>query len=108
MTEYVVIFVTVASQQDGERIAERLVGEHLAACVNIVGPMRSIYYWDGQVQRDQELLLIIKTRAALFGEIEAQVKHLHPYQTPEIIALPIRAGADAYLSWLASATRAQP
>jgi periplasmic divalent cation tolerance protein len=108
MTEYIVIFVTVGSQDEAERIAEALVAEHLAACVNVVGPLRSIYWWEGRVQRDQELLLLIKTRAALFAGVEQRVKQLHSYQTPEVIAVPITAGSTEYLRWLGAGSSAKP
>ncbi len=104
--ECVVVLVTVGSRDEGERIATAVVGDQLAACVNIVGPIESIYRWDDQVQHDQELLLVMKTRAALVGDLEVRVKALHSYQTPEIIALPITSGSQAYLDWLRGATRA--
>jgi periplasmic divalent cation tolerance protein len=104
--ECVVVLVTVGSRDEGERIATAVVGDQLAACVNIVGPIESIYRWDDQVQHDQELLLVMKTRAALVGDLEVRVKALHSYQTPEIIALPITSGSQAYLDWLQGATRA--
>ncbi len=104
-TDCVAVLVTVASRAEGERIADALVTERLAACVNIVGPVQSVYRWDNQVQRDEELLLIIKTRALLLGDLEARIKALHSYQTPEVIALPITSGSQAYLDWLRSATR---
>jgi periplasmic divalent cation tolerance protein len=105
MTDCIVVLVTVGSREEGERIAEELVTQRLAACVNIVGPITSIYRWLGTVERGQELLLIIKTRAALYGALEARVKSVHSYQNPEVIALPIRAGAAAYLDWLRGETR---
>jgi periplasmic divalent cation tolerance protein len=105
-TDGVVVLVTVASPEEADGIATALVTERLAACVNVVGPVRSIYRWNDQVQHDPELLLIIKSRAALFGELEARVRALHSYETPEIIALPIAAGSAAYLDWLQSATTA--
>lgn len=103
--ECVVVLVTVSSRDEGQRIASAVVGDQLAACVNIVGPIESIYRWDNQVQHEQELLLVIKTRAALVADLEARVQALHSYQTPEVIALPISAGAQAYLDWLRGATR---
>ena len=106
MTDYIVAFVTVGSREEGDRIADALVGERLAACVNIVGPIRSVYRWENRVTRDEELLLVIKTRAALFAELAARVQALHSYQTPEVIALPIAAGSPAYLDWLLDATSA--
>ena len=105
-SDCIVVLVTVGSLAQGERIADALVTEELAACVNIVGPIRSVYRWEGRVQRDEELLLIIKTRAELFAQLEARVRALHSYQTPEVIALPITAGAELYLNWLRGATRA--
>src|ERR1043166_824072 len=104
MTEFIIVLVTVGSADEGERLAEAVVGEQLAACVNVVGPVRSIYRWEGRVQRDEERLLIIKTRNALFDALTASLRELHSYQTPEIIALPIVAGSDRYLDWLAGAT----
>ena len=104
-TECIVVLVTVGTREEGERIATAVVAEQLAACVNIIGPIESIYRWDNQVQHDQELLLVIKTRAALAGELEVRVRALHSYQTPEVIALPITSGSHAYLDWLRGATR---
>ena len=106
MTGCSVIFVTVGSREEGERIAEALVGEQLAACVNIVGPIRSIYRWENAIQRDDEWLLIIKAPTAQFDTLAARVRALHSYQTPEVIAVPITAGSDAYLEWLRGVTRA--
>jgi periplasmic divalent cation tolerance protein len=106
MTDCIAVLVTVGAREEGERIAQALVAERLAACVNIVGPISSIYHWQGAVEHGQELLLIIKTRAALYGEVETRVKSLHSYQNPEVIALPISAGTAAYLDWLRGETRA--
>jgi len=105
VTAYSIVLVTIGSADEGERIAAALVGEELAACVNVIGPIRSIYRWEGQVQRDEEVLLVIKTRTALVGAVELRVRTLHSYQTPEIIAVPIVAGSAPYLDWLARATR---
>src|ERR1700687_4425793 len=104
-SDCIVVLVTVGSREEGERIATTVVGEQLAACVNIIGPIESIYSWDGQLHRDQELLLVIKTRAARFDDLAARVTALHSYATPEVIALPITAGSGAYLDWLRVATR---
>ena len=81
-----------------------MVAERLAACVNIVGPMRSIYRWQGTVQHETELLMIIKTRAALFDALQRRVTTLHPYATPEVIALPLAAGSARYLDWVRGET----
>jgi periplasmic divalent cation tolerance protein len=104
MTDCIVVLVTVGSRDEAERIAVAVVTERLAACVNVVGPITSLYHWQGQVERGQELLLIIKTRATLFDRLEARVKSLHSYQNPEVIALPISAGTAAYLDWLRGET----
>ncbi len=105
MTDCSVILVTAGSREEGERIAEALVGEQLAACVNVVGPVRSIYRWENAIQRDDEWLLIIKAPTSQFEPLAARVRALHSYQTPEVIALPITAGTDSYLEWLRNATR---
>jgi periplasmic divalent cation tolerance protein len=85
-------------------IAKALVEEQLAACVNILSPMRSVYRWEGKVTDDREWLLLIKTRAERFAAVEIRVKALHSYQVPEVIALPIMAGTEAYLRWLREET----
>ena len=100
MSEFVVVLVTVGSADEAERLAEAAVSEQLAACVNIVGPIRSIYMWKGALQRDEERLLVLKTRAALFPALERRVRELHSYETPEVVALPITAGSVPYLEWL--------
>jgi periplasmic divalent cation tolerance protein len=100
----IVVLVTVGSREEGERIADAVVTERLAACVNVVGPIRSIYRWNDHVQRDDELLLIMKTRAALFDALAARVRALHSYDTPEVVALAITTGSAAYLDWLQGAT----
>jgi periplasmic divalent cation tolerance protein len=101
-----IILCTCPDLATAERIAETVVGERLAACVNIVPGLTSIYYWEGQIQRDAELLLLIKTRQEIYPLLEARIRQLHPYQIPEIIALPIQTGAAAYLDWIADNTGA--
>ncbi len=103
---YSLLLSTTSSKDEAQSIAQTLVERKLVACVNIVGPITSIYHWQGAVERGQELLLIIKTRAALFAQLETRVKSLHSYQNPEVIALPISAGTAAYLDWLRGETRA--
>jgi len=100
MTDYVVILVTAGSEAEAEKIAKALVEERLAACVNLVSPLRSIYRWEGKIADGREWLLFIKTQADKFSAIASRVKALHSYQVPEVIALPIVAGAEAYLRWL--------
>ncbi len=91
----VVVLVTAGSEEAASSIARALVGEQLAACVNIVSPIRSIYRWNDEVQSDTEHLMIIKTRANLVAKLAARVKELHSYEIPEVIALPIVAGAKS-------------
>ena len=104
MITAIIILVTAGSETEAEKIARALVEERLAACVNIVSPIRSIYRWEDKVQDDREWLLVIKTQSTHFAAIEARVKALHSYQVPEVIALPIVAGSEPYLDWLKSAT----
>lgn len=104
MTGCVLVLVTTGAAAEAERIATTLVNERLAACVNILNPIRSIYRWQGAISDEQEWLLLIKAQAEDFAALEARVKTLHSYQVPEIIALPIVAGSEAYLHWLRSET----
>lgn len=107
MTGSIVVLVTTGGTAEAEQIATTLVNERLAACVNILNPIRSFYRWQGTLSDDQECLLLIKARAEDFAALEARVKTLHSYQVPEIIALPIVAGSDAYIHWLRSETTRQ-
>jgi len=101
MTNCIIILVTAGSESEAEAIAKALVEERLAACVNILDPIRSIYRWEGKVVDDHEWLLIIKTQNERFAAVEEKVKALHSYQVPEVIALPILEGSTPYLHWLA-------
>ena len=100
MSGFIVVYVTVGSPEEGERLASALVEERLAACVNRLGPVQSIYRWEGQVERSEEHLLIIKTREDLFAKLKTRVQELHTYSVPEVIALPILDGSEGYLKWL--------
>jgi periplasmic divalent cation tolerance protein len=102
--EVIVVLVSVAGAEEGARIGGTLVEEGLAACVNVVGPVRSIYRWKGAVEEATEHLLLVKARAADFGALAARVQALHSYAVPEVLALPVHAGAAVYLAWLAEAT----
>lgn len=105
-SQLLVVHCTCPDLAVAERIAQAVVDERLAACVNIVPGLTSIYRWEGQVQRDAEWLLLIKTRQAIYPSLESRLRALHPYQVPEIIALPIQVGAAAYLDWIAANTGA--
>lgn len=100
-TGAVVAFSTVASPEDAERIARALVEERLAACVNVVPGLVSFYRWKGKVERDDELLLVIKTMAGRLDELRGRLVELHPYEVPELVALPVEGGHPPYLAWLA-------
>ncbi|MFN3680271.1 divalent-cation tolerance protein CutA [Thermosynechococcus sp.] len=102
--EYCVVMVTTATEAEALSLADQLVAEHLAACVQIL-PIRSIYRWQGTVHRDPEWQLLIKTRIALFEEVRDRLVALHSYEVPEIIALPIVAGSSAYLNWVKEQTQ---
>ena len=101
-SEHVAIFITVGSLDEADKIAQALVERMLAACVNIVPSITSVYRWQDGVQRDSEALLIVKSRRDVFEHLARCVKELHSYETPEIIALPIVAGDADYLHWLNS------
>ncbi len=95
----VVVLITTP-ESEAERIARTLVEERLAACVNIVKGVTSIYWWRGNVESDSEALLIVKTSAGILPRLEEKVREIHPYEVPEIIVLPIIAGLKDYLEWL--------
>lgn len=101
-----VVYCTCPDQAMAERIAETMVREQLAACANLVPGLTSIYRWQGAIQHDSEWLLIIKTRGTVYPLLEARIRELHSYNTPEIIALPIQTGSAAYLDWIAGNTGA--
>jgi periplasmic divalent cation tolerance protein len=98
--EPIVVMMTASSAEEAKRIAESLVNQKLAACVQILPAMESIYVWKGEVQSEPEVLVLAKTTRNNFAELERQVRALHSYETPEIIALPIVAGSQPYLEWL--------
>jgi periplasmic divalent cation tolerance protein len=104
MTDKIVVFSTCASVEDAERIARGLVEGRLAACVNFMPGLRSIYRWRGKVEDAGEILLIIKSTRALFGALRAEIEKLHPYEVPEILAMPVLDGSEKYLAWLAAET----
>lgn len=96
---YGILLVTAASQAEAEQIAEALVSEQLAACVSLL-PIQSIYTWKGEVCRESEWQLLIKTDLSLFAVLEQKIRELHSYEVPEVIALPILAGSQPYLDWI--------
>ncbi|KAG2327858.1 hypothetical protein Bca52824_010586 [Brassica carinata] len=101
----IVVYVTVPNREAGKKLANSIVQEKLAACVNIVPGVESVYEWEGKVQSDSEELLIIKTRQSLLESLTEHVKANHEYDVPEVIAFPITGGSDKYLEWLKNSTR---
>ena len=94
------VWVTAPDAEQGATLARALVEDHLVACVNVVPGVRSIYRWEGSVQEDSEVLLIMKTRAQLVDALTARVEALHPYDVPEVVAVDVAGGSAAYLDWV--------
>ncbi len=101
-TPYVMIVTTTPTEDVAQRIAEQLVAERLGACVQIEGPIQSTYRWDGQIQRDTEFRLSVKTSTSHIENIFTLIRSLHPYQTPQLVAFPICSGHTDYLDWIES------
>ena len=100
MKSYIQVSTTTETKEQAENIAQHLVEKKLAACVQITGPITSIYRWKGKVEKAQEWLCVIKTREELFDRVETAIKKMHTYETPEIVAVPIIKGSKEYLTWL--------
>jgi len=100
MTDKIVVLSTCASVKEANRIATELVEKKLAACVNLVSGVRSVYRWKNKIEKSQEVLLVIKTSRALFENVRSQIEKVHSYELPEVIALPVVDGAEPYLEWV--------
>ena len=100
------VFTNLPDRASAERLADLLLEQRLAACVNILAPCRSVYRWKGVVQHDEEHPMLIKTSAERYGALEQALRQGHPYELPEIIAVPIEQGLPAYLDWVAAETKA--
>jgi len=94
------VITTVDSQEEAEKLAETIVKERLGACVQIIGPIKSIYEWKGKIENAEEWILFIKTLEPNYSSLESRLKELHPYEVPEIIAIPVSSGLKDYLSWI--------
>ena len=105
MTPYRLVLSTLDNRSRAEEIALTLLQERLVACVNIVGPALSLYHWQGSIERDEEYVLLMKTADHLVSLLTARLQELHPYDVPEVLAVPIDAGASAYLTWMAQSIR---
>ena len=100
MTDKIVVLSACASVKEANRIAAELVEKKLAACVNLVSGVRSVYRWKNKIEKSQEVLLVIKTSRALFENVRSQIEKVHSYELPEVIALPVVDGAEPYLEWM--------
>lgn len=103
-SDAIIVFMTASNGEEAARLADMLVGAHLAACVQILPEMESVYRWQGKIERAPEILLLAKTTKSKFDELEREVRALHSYDTPEIIAVPVVKGSAPYLEWLREAT----
>jgi periplasmic divalent cation tolerance protein len=99
-SDYRVVFVTTPNRAEAERIARDLVEKRLAACVNVLPKCLSVYRWQGEIVQDEEALMVIKTRSALFAELRDRILELHSYEVPEVVAMPIVEGSEGYLRFL--------
>jgi periplasmic divalent cation tolerance protein len=100
MAEYIQIFTTTESRDDAEMISRDVVEKRLAACAQVLGPITSTYWWKEEIEKTEEWLCIMKSRRDLFNELEEAIKSIHPYEVPEIVALPIVSGSQSYLEWI--------
>lgn len=104
MSDILLVLTTIAADEDAERLASLLVEERLAACVNLYPPMASTYRWKGQVERDSERQVVIKTTRERLSALEARLKELHTYELPEFIVVSVEGGSQAYLDWVRAST----
>ena len=100
MTNKRLVLTTASSPEESKRIARALVENHLAACVNIIPKIESVYRWEGKVEEAQEYLLVIKTTAQTYPAVLNKIQQLHSYEVPECIALPVEDGSEPYLNWI--------
>jgi periplasmic divalent cation tolerance protein len=100
--EYIQVSTTIEKKEDAEKIAKALVEKRLAACIQILGPIVSTYWWKGNVETAGEWMCFIKSERALYNKLEKAIKEIHPYETPEIVAVPIVSDSKEYLGWLNS------
>lgn len=102
------VLTNLPDEESARRLAAHLVGERLAACVNILAPCRSVYRWEDRIEDAAEAPVLIKTAAGRYADLEAAIKSLHPYELPEIVAVPVAQGLPGYLAWVAAETTAAP
>ncbi|HLI68381.1 MAG TPA: divalent-cation tolerance protein CutA [Ktedonobacteraceae bacterium] len=105
MSEIIEIHTTIDSRDAAQKLAEAVVSKRLAACAQVSGPIMSIYWWQGKIERDQEWLCVMKTRRELYPAVEQAIREAHPYDEPEILAYPMIAGSNGYLAWVERETQ---
>lgn len=105
MTDKRLLLSTATSREEANTLASELVSRRLAACVNILGPVSSIYRWQGEVEHSEEFLLLIKSSEAQVSQIQEAIRELHSYKVPELISFTIESGLEPYLAWIAAAVR---
>ncbi len=105
MADHLLVITTLPDETAGEMVAKRLIEGGFAACVNISAPVTSIYRWEGKIESGREVMLTIKTTAARYAAVEQVILVDHPYELPEVIAVPITAGSDGYLAWIDACTK---
>ena len=104
----IIVFITASHEDEAAKIARSLVDARLAGCVNIIRNIRSIYRWQDKVEDEPEVLMVLKTQKSLFNSLAEEVKRLHSYEVPEIIAIPLVEGSEDYLKWLGEVTGKLP
>ena len=107
-SDAIVVFMTAANFEEASRIAELLIDKNLAACVQILPEMQSVYRWKGEIEKQSEILILAKTVRSKFSELETQVRAVHSYETPEIVATPLTTGSKPYLEWLSANVDSSP
>ena len=106
MSDFILVISTIPNEEEGKAIAETIVTERLAACVNLSSAVQSLYWWQGNISTDREFMLFIKTRSDLYPKLEQRIREIHSYEVPEIIALPLWQGSQPYLDWIKKETTA--
>ena len=104
MSKYIQVVTTVSKESDAEKISRVLMGKRLVACVQIMGPMKSVYRWKSKIEKTKEWICIIKTKKSLYKKVEKAIEAIHPYEVPEIIAISIADGSKGYLKWISEET----
>jgi periplasmic divalent cation tolerance protein len=105
LNKYILVLTTVPDEKTGHSIAKQIVKERLSACVTVSAASQSFYWWQGKISDEKEHILFIKTKAALFKDLEKKIEEIHPYEVPELIALPFFQGSAKYLNWIEKETK---